>query len=168
MSLQDSIAKAALEKAEADAERVRHILIDIQTKVFDRAAAYSNLIMFGGYAGGFAIWNFTREILGNQAEVWVALLLTISLATFIFFEVFKMIFTSMGTFKQRAVLTKVLPPDQFLAKLQELEQSQNMRIAKWVIPIWITSLVIAMPTALGAFGICMWNFVTALLNGAPS
>ena len=72
MSFQDSIAQAAKnahqDKAEADAERVRHILIDIQTKVFDRAAAYTNLIMFGGYVGGFAIWNFTRDMLGTSAQ----------------------------------------------------------------------------------------------------
>ena len=63
MSFQDSIAKAAQEKAEADAERVRQMVIDIQTKAFDRASAYTNLLMLGGYAGAFAIWNFTRDIL---------------------------------------------------------------------------------------------------------
>ena len=166
MSLQDSIAKAAQEKAEADAERVRHTLIDIQTKIFDRAAAYTNLIMLGGYAGGFAIWNFTREILGKQAEVWVALLLTISLATFIFFEVFKMIYLSGTVLKQRAIFTKALSPGQFSAELRELEQSENKRITKWLMPVWIASLVVAVPTAIGAIGICLWNFVTALLSGA--
>ncbi len=169
MSLQDSIAEAAKkaqqDKAEADAERVRHILIDIQTKVFDRAAAYTNLIMFGGYAGGFAIWNFTRDMLGTSAQAWVALLLIISLATFILFEVFKMVFSSKAVFRQRAILTKEMPPDQFFAKLRELEQHDNLRIAKILIPLWVGVLVISVSTALGAVGICLWVFAANVITG---
>lgn len=165
MSLQELISKAAKDKAEADANRVRDLLIDVQTKVFDRAAAYTNLIMFGGYAGAFAIWNFTRDHLTAWAEIWAALLLIISLVTFIFFEVFKMIFSSGIALKQRALLTKTLPPDQFVKELEKLGQQDRMRTNKWVIPLWVGSLAIAVPTALGAVAIFIWSFVTILLSG---
>lgn len=165
MTWQDSIAKTAQDKAEADAERIRNILIDVQTKVFDRAAAYTNLIMFGGYAGGFAIWNFTRDHLTERSEIWAALLLTISLMTFIFFEVFKMIISSKASFKKQALLTKAMPPEQFFKALQDFEDQNNKKIVTWIIPIWIGSLVIAVPSALGAVGILLWSFVTILLGG---
>ncbi|MCI0565105.1 MAG: hypothetical protein MN733_42100 [Nitrososphaera sp.] len=165
MTFQDSISRAAKEKAEEEANRVRNLLVDVQTKVFDRAAAYTNLIMLGGYAGAFAIWNFTREHLTEWAEIWAALLLTISLVTFIFFEVFKMVFSSRITLKQRALLTKALPPDQFVKELQELGLQDSVRTNRWVIPLWIGSLAIAVPTALGAVGIFIWSFVTILLSG---
>lgn len=55
MSVQDTIAaaaeKALREEQEAKAKLARDVMIDIQTKVFDRAAAYVNLIMFGGFEG---------------------------------------------------------------------------------------------------------------------
>ena len=38
-----------------DVEIYRDLVIDIHSKAFDRAAAYTNLIVLGGYAGGFAI-----------------------------------------------------------------------------------------------------------------
>ena len=172
ISFQYSIAKdaekTAIENAAAEAERVRNTLIDIQTKVFDRAAAYTSLILFGGYAGAFAIWNFTRDHLTEWAEIWAALLLIISLATFISFEVFKMIILSRRTFKQRALLTKSLPPDLFFKELQELDHHNDIKMTKLVIPIWIGSLSIAVSTALGAVGIFLWNFAVILIRSSGS
>ncbi|MEQ9190478.1 MAG: hypothetical protein RLQ25_08230 [Alphaproteobacteria bacterium] len=162
MTFQGSISEAT-QKAQRDAEqdnadRAREILIDILTKVFDRAAAYTSLILFGGYAGGFAIWNFTNDLLGPTAKAWVALLLTISLATFIFFEVFKMMYSSKGLFQQRAILTKSLPPTKFIEEIQMLERQENRKIVKYLIPIWIAALAVAVSTALGAVGICLLVF----------
>lgn len=165
MSLQDSLSQAAKRHAEDTAERVRKAQLDIACKTFDRAAAYTNLIMFGGYAGAFAVWNFTRERLLGQAEIWVALLLTISLAAFVFFEVFKMVISSKIMFKQRNLLTKAMPPEEFLSKLQALGQEDDTRTAKFVIPLWVLSLSVAVSTAIGAVGICLWNFLAILICG---
>ena len=165
MSLQDHIARAAKDKAEADAQRVRDIIVDIQTKGFDRATAYTNLIMIGGYAGGFAIWNFTRDHLDDRAEVWAALLLTVSLAGFISFEIFKMIHSSRGLLKQRALLRKPMPPQQFIAEIQKLAQQEGRETTRLVMPIWIASLVLSAATALGAVGIFLWSFIAILLRG---
>jgi hypothetical protein len=169
MSFQDAIAEAAKkaqqDKAEVDAERVRSIHIDILTKGFDRASAYTNLVMFGGYAGAFTIWNFTRDMLGTLAQASVALLLIISLVTFIFFEVFKMVINAKAVFRQRAILTKGMPPEQFFTELRQLEQQENLRIAKIIMPIWRVAMVITVFTALGAFGILLWVFAANVITG---
>src|SRR5436190_19873537 len=58
------------DKVEANelAAAYRNTVIEIQSKLFDRAAAYSNLIMLGGYAGAFTIWANTKAQLSPKSE----------------------------------------------------------------------------------------------------
>src|SRR5258707_10744657 len=80
------------DKVEANelAAAYRNTVIEIQSKLFDRAAAYSNLIMLGGYAGAFTIWANTKSQLSPKSNVVIAALLGVSLAVFVFYQVFKM------------------------------------------------------------------------------
>ena len=84
---QPNLARAVGAAAEKEAARqAREATIEIQAAAYDRAAAYSNLILLGGYAGAFALWAYTRDLLTPKATILIALLLAISLATFIFLK----------------------------------------------------------------------------------
>jgi hypothetical protein len=61
---------------------VQEAIIEIVSRTHDRASAYTNLVMLGGYTGAFAIWNFSREHLTVKATASVALLLGTSLALY--------------------------------------------------------------------------------------
>ena len=103
------------------AEKAKNRIIEIHSKLFDKASSYSNLILLGGYAGAFTIWNYTKPQLPLKANIVSAILLGISLAVFIWFEVFKMM---VGVFHYRrvtATLTTATSAQDFLEKWRQIE-----------------------------------------------
>ncbi|RYG55320.1 MAG: hypothetical protein EON56_05815, partial [Alphaproteobacteria bacterium] len=90
--LSAAISQQAQKDAEAAQRKVVDLLSEVQGRLIDRAAAYTNLILIGGYAGLFAIWSATRASLPMKANIAVAAALTLSLAFFLGFEVYKMIY----------------------------------------------------------------------------
>ena len=149
---------------EVQAEKVRDLLVHIHTRVFERAAAYTNLVMFGGYAAAFAVWNFTRSHLTYRSEIVIALLLTVSLMAFVFFEVFKMAVGTGALSRQRALLAKSLPAAEFLAELKALETHESWLVSQRLMPIWKVALFVSVSTALGVVALLLWNFIAILLG----
>jgi len=67
---------------------------EILALVYQKSSAYANLIIIGGYAGMFAIWQFTKTYLNETIVIITALLITTSIILFAGFEVYKMISTA--------------------------------------------------------------------------
>jgi hypothetical protein len=134
-------------------------VIDIYSKAYDRAAAYTNLIMLGGYAGGFAIWNFTRAYLTARASAWTALLLLSSLTVFILFEIYKMVFHTRHGIKIAALLRQSKPVAEIVSDVQEYDKIIVREGLFFVQRIWGTALAVCVVTALAAMVILVWNFV---------
>jgi len=145
------------------ADRVRREITDNLSHVFERASAYTSLIMLGGYTGVFTIWNFTRAQLTKNGSASVAILLTISLTTFILFEITKMIFMTKRTQRVRKIIVAILPPDEFLERLEELQHEERTTSIKWLMLTWWTVLAITVTTAFTAVLILLWNFLAVLL-----
>src|ERR1700722_12323997 len=79
-------------KSLAEQQEKRHkYLLEVHTKVFEKAQAYVNVITIAGYAGGFAIWSSIRPSLPLKLNVTVAASLGMSLVAFVLWEVFGMI-----------------------------------------------------------------------------
>lgn len=153
------------QKTEAEnIKKVRDILVDIQTKAFDRGAAYNNLILLGGYAGAFTTWNFTRATMSPEALAAVGLLLTISLTTFVLFEVYKMTNNVRTNLQQRALCSENLPASQFLARMAELQKRVDSHTLKVMMPAWGVSLAITALTAIGAIGLLCYAFLATLFG----
>jgi len=55
----------------------------------EKAKNYTNLIIFGGYAGFFGLWQITKDYLVPKQAVGAALAMLISIFIFVFFEIFK-------------------------------------------------------------------------------
>ena len=72
-------------EAEAQQKKALDAMVDMQSKILDKAIAYTNLIMIGGYAGIFAIWSATRKDLSPKMNIAVALAAGVSLTVFIAF-----------------------------------------------------------------------------------
>lgn len=151
---------------EEAAKKAREAMIEIVTRTFDRATAYTNLIMLGGYAGAFTIWSFTRGDLPKTARILVAVLLGISLCAFVFFETFKMVFTAKTFMRQRGLLVRGLPPDQFLRELAQFRISSDTSVLKVIMPIWRVVMIVTVGAALIAIGLLFYNFL-AILVGLP-
>lgn len=109
---------------------------------------------------------FTRDQLPKKAAILIALLLGMSLCTFIFFEVFKMVFAAKSFMQQRELIMKPLPPDQFLRKLAQFRSDADARVLQLIMPIWRIVMLISVVSALSAIALLFYNF-TAILVGLP-
>src|SRR5688572_20847673 len=90
----DVIRAAAAKEDAAAGEKIIETQIKIITASYDKAAAYTNLIVVAGYAAFFGLWTLTKPYLPRELALWAALLMLLSAATFVVFEVYKMNVTS--------------------------------------------------------------------------
>jgi len=146
------------------AAKVKAANIELLSNAFERARAYTNLVILGGYAGAFTIWNFSRPILTNHGLVGVALLLTVSLTTFVFFEVFQMYFLTRIFLKHRAILIASVPGKEFLRRHERYRAESNAATVRVLLVIWSIALSVCVLTALLALGILLEAFFAALFG----
>ena len=145
-----------------DLKKYRDLVIDIHSKAYDRATAYTNLIMLGGYAGGFAIWNFTRDHLTATASMWVAIFLLLSLTAFILFEIYKMVLSTKHTRTIADMLRQQKPIADQMADIQEYDKKISSDSLLVFMRVWVAVLAFSVSTALVAVTILIWNFVAIL------
>ncbi|MDP1700836.1 MAG: hypothetical protein Q8L53_07760 [Aestuariivirga sp.] len=155
-----NIGSAASSK---QANEIKDILLETQTAAFGHAQTYTTVVIFGGYAGLFGIWSFTRESLSEGTNVWVGLLIGISMLTFVSFEIFKMIVHTREHIKVRNLLLAQLTPAQFLSKHASLVKENNLTIQRVVIPVWVAALIISAGTGVGAAIILLSCFSAAVV-----
>jgi len=158
MALPDmhEIVEKLANKAQEDEKDERvDVMIRILSAMYDKAMAYTNLIIVAGYAGFFAVWSSMKDNLSPVELFLSALCITLSLTVFIFWEVFGMIART----KNLKGLLRVLdaPPNEFqaaLAKQQMAEKKQNI----WVLRIWLVALIFTATPALVAAGLLIFSF----------
>lgn len=146
-------------------------MVELQTKIvttsYDKATAYTNVIIVAGYAAFFGLWTLTKTYVSKPLAIWAALLMCISAGTFVFFEIYKMVF--IGNQLNRQILTlgeriKNKSATEVLKELQDLE-SYSKRAALRFQPVWRVVLLLAVATGLGAFLVLSGSFIYALLSG---
>jgi len=146
------------------ATKVKTANIELLSNAYERARAYTNLVILGGYAGAFTIWNFSRPILTDHGLVAVALLLTVSLATFVLFEVFQMYFLTRIFLKHRAVLFSSVPGKEFLRRHEEYRAESNAETVRVLLIMWSIALSVCVLTALLALSILLDTFFATLFG----
>jgi hypothetical protein len=165
--LMKAVADSARQKHEADQlavqEKIKTTMIEVQSKIYDKATAYTNLLMIGGYAGSFATWAATRPQLPGKANVAIALSLTTSLTSFVLFEVYKMTFMAVKFMKTRHLLVEPLPPEKFIANLQLAAQNEQ-KLSLFFMPIWTITMVISVGAALAALTLLFYNYFAFMVG----
>lgn len=162
-AISDAAVKAQKTEMESNQRKVVDLMSEIQGKMIDRAAAYTNLILIGGYAGIFTVWSNSKATLPMRANILVAGSVLLSLTVFIGFEIYKMIFTAVRFLKNRDFLVNPIPPDQFAKRLQDL-QRQESKVPLSYLRLWFSALAFCILSALFAGGVLCYNFVAILLS----
>jgi hypothetical protein len=138
------------------------ILIKIMSVSYDKAAAYSNLILIGGYAIFFTVWGKMYGELPPFNMKLSALFMSTSVLFFICWEIYKMIYYS-NNLKGLHKITKETNPEKFFIDLKNYnldEQEKNLRMVK----IWYFVLIITIiPGVLGG-AILLVSFANNLLK----
>ena len=153
------------EKALKDAHDKRiDDFIKTLSALYDKAAAYSNLIMAAGYAAFFAVWVNVKPFLTPFQMRASALAMTLSLVVFVTWELAKMIRVSRNLQRQFD-LSRVEPRqyDERLAEYKKAERQFNVTFLK----AWSFVLVAAIFPAIVAVSIILYAFVVGLFDTSP-
>jgi hypothetical protein len=132
---------------------------ELLASAYSSAAAYTNIILGAGYAGFFATWAFMRERLTPATELWAALLVLVSLLSFILFEVYKSFYISRSLLSlERAVGNT----DNFSALLA-MHKVEAQRLALQFGSVWLRSFWFILLTGVGGGVVLICAVIHGLL-----
>jgi predicted Holliday junction resolvase-like endonuclease len=126
------------------------------THLYKQSSAYTQLIMVGGYAAYFAIWNSVKDYLTPVSTLWAALAMLVSIAIFVLFEVYKMLYASGHMVKLGQKIET--NPGAIVEQWKKLDQQFNRKFYR----VWLICLYPSVAFALIALGFLFWGFVSGL------
>jgi len=133
---------------------------ELLAHAYDRGMAYTNLILGAGYAGFFATWTFTRDRLTDRQTLWSALLVSLSLISFVLFEVYKTFFVSRTLLALSRAVQNPTEVVRRLAEWQQIVEASQIRFGR----IWAYTFPFTLFTGLAGIGILVYAFICALLK----
>ena len=153
--MQEIIKKLAERAEKEDHEKKIDALIKIQAAIFDKAAAYTNLVIVAGYVAFYAVWSKSEAYLPDTWFILSALLVTFSALTFICFEVFKSLI-NREAFKHLIEVVNA-PQGQIDKKLEE-QKTREAQLTARVMRAWIVVFPVTLFTGLGGAALLLIGF----------
>ena len=143
---------------------IDHELLEARKKLlsssYSKAGAYTNMVLGLGYAGFFGLWALTKEYLTNDQVLWAALLMLISLLTFILFEVYKSFYTSKSLLGMARAMSD---PQNFHQKILQWESENQTKTIRFGM-IWSSVFWVTVITGIGGALILMYAFIVNLFT----
>src|SRR5690606_4600684 len=137
-------------------------IIDAQKELlahtFSQAQAYTNLILVAGYAGFFAIWTQLGADMTRATKFWSGLLIALSVAGFIAWEVYGMIQRSRSML---GIARAVNDPARFEQLMEEQRATEHDRAVQ-IGRAWLVALPFIAGTGFAALFILLSAFVHGL------
>jgi hypothetical protein len=98
---------------EAHSAAVQKFVGDLQSNTYDKAAAYTTLIVGAGYVGFFAIWGWVAPYLQRWETLSSALLIGSSLLMYVLWQVYGMI---TNAYSQMRIAKVIVAPNADVPK----------------------------------------------------
>jgi len=149
--------------SQEELERVHRYFADWTANAFAESMEFTNKMSFAGYTGGFATWLLLKSYLSPSASLWVGSLLLISLASFVGWNVFNMIWMTFQRLRYHEQL-KGIPANAVQRRHQLLEAETQRRLTDLYLPAWGTVVIVCGATAFLAFGILLVNCAVSLMQ----
>lgn len=152
-----------------DAEEREHLVeqqIKLLSASYDKAMAYTNLIILAGYAGFFGLWNLTKGLLSPCQEAFSALFMLCSLTIFVVFEIYKAFYAQTENRKMAKIIfspeaKQTLETYRAALKKFDIEEKKS-RIS--FNRFWAFTFYPTVAFGILADGILMIAFILKLLN----
>lgn len=164
----DELFKALQEANEREQKRLAEAAIETQIKVmsavFDKSAAYTNLMILAAYAGFFGLWQLTKDYLTKQFALWSALLMLASVVMFVLFEVIKMVVIQHNIMDR----VKALKSPEVQRDPRALEKAfaelgrVHERVLLHFMRFWVVALIFVIITGMSAASLLAYAFVAGL------
>lgn len=132
--------------SENDLRQLGEIQLEVQSKLFDKAATYNNIVVSLGYAGFFGIWIWSRELIHPWDAKLTALLLGLSLFMFVLWNVVTNYVISVKNIKLSQLMTSTQPSVEILIQKlvhlqRQIHKEQLAYYAAWYIIFLATSIL---------------------------
>jgi hypothetical protein len=131
---------------------------ELAAHTFDKAQAYTNVVLLAGYAGFFAIWSFIRPDITKEQVFWSGLLIALSLTAYMLWEIYGSFYRSRSLL---CLAKAVNNPDKFHELLEQHKLDEQARII-FLGQIWVVVFGFTVLTGFSAIGILLWAFVSTL------
>ncbi len=156
---QKVIQQVHLEQQKRQQQEQIDTLVKVLSSTYDKAVAYTNVVIIAGYVAFFAIWNNTRETQSQLSLIATALLITFSCSVFVIWETYKMIVTA----KHMSEFAKLIEEDKenFSENLQAaVKKEQLLRVS--LARTWKLVLFLTITPAAAAVAILVSNLLYKL------
>lgn len=131
---------------------------ELTAHTFDKAQAYTNVVLLAGYAGFFAIWSFIKPDITKEQVFWSGLLIALSLTAFMLWEIYGSFYRSRSLL---GLAKAVNNPAKFHELLEQHKIDEHARIIRFG-RIWVVVFGFTVLTGFSAIGILLWAFVSGL------
>lgn len=140
-------------------------IIDSQSVMFDKAAAYNNIVTTLGYAGFFAVWQTIRSEMKPWDNTLIAILLGVSLLLFVGWNILTMVVNSKRSIKIGRALSSSEDPDVLLIRYRQAEADANVITLRYYAN-WQWIFMLALFTGFLA-GLLLLSLLFGSLVGQP-
>jgi len=130
---------------------------EILASAFDKAQAYTNVIIFAGFAGYFGIWSLVKDKLTDATVFSSALLISLSIAAFVAWEVYGMIHRSRALMGIAKAVDEPSRYQELIMQHRKDQQVRSIALGK----LWHVVLVFTLVTGFSAMAILL----SALIHG---
>lgn len=129
---------------------------------FDKAEQYFKAIQLGGYAAFFALWGLTREYLHPIWASTAAVLMIVSVSTFVIWEVYKSALLAL-ILKRNAALGTGTLEDFIRTRMSKLikERSGILSLTRSRTTVWLVSVL----SAVVGTGVLLWQLLYTIGRG---
>ncbi|MFM5316626.1 hypothetical protein ACET9R_14840 [Aeromonas veronii] len=144
-TLQDQINAMNIERERIAREKYISEMKEIYSSSWSAAATYTNVIVLAGYAGYFGLLSTLKDYISPFALVLSGFFMALSLAFFVFHEVFRMVFTAV---QYKKVFKDLDDGDDIVSKMHDTAQRYNIITNR----VWLIAFC---PTVIfGILGVC--------------
>ena len=138
--------------------------IKIVTATFDKAAAYTNILIIGAYAGFFGLWQIAEKHLSERQRLWSVLLVFISITTFVAFEVIKMVLVQREIARKATELQSrqaQSDPEGVIRQLNAISTLHERAGLKFM-RYWEATMTVTVASGIAGAGIVVWALIAGL------
>lgn len=131
--------------------------------IYDRANVYNTIILLIGYTGFFSLWVLIKDEITSKQALWSAIFISISLLSFVLFEVYKMIYSTWMILRwKKDLIDKTSENCDFVSNYKKFKKKIDTAniLHIW---IWIIQLIIVIPTGFAAASIMIYAFIANLI-----
>lgn len=142
-------------------ERLRDELISVNSQIFDKASAYTNLVIVAGYAGFLTVWTNVRTTMTHRELVASGLAIFVSLAVFVVWEIFTMIYLARAM--QQFARVAEAPPSKVAEIFGQMQRAQQRAVLRNR-ALWMWALLATLIPGLFAAGVLFTSLLRNLFQ----